>query len=266
MLDQITPVLLTYNEEVNITRTLSHLVWAKDVIIVDSGSTDTTLAAAAKFPNVRVFNRRFDTHGNQWRFAVEETQIATNWILRLDADYQVSDGLITELAQLNPNAPVSAYRIGFDYAIFSHRLRSSLYPPNTILLRRGCFSVRDKGHTEAWEVNDPIATLSSRVIHDDWKSTGQWLIGQARYMQRELDWMRVSKGGLARWLRLRPPMMPIAVFLYCLLGKGLLLNGRAGMFYALQRLVAEGVLSLMVLEEQLRDDAVSSKRHDSEKR
>jgi hypothetical protein len=37
-------------------------------------------------------------------------------------------------------------------------------------------------------------------------------------------------------------------------GKGLLLNGRAGMFYALQRMVAEGVLSLMVLEEQLRND------------
>jgi hypothetical protein len=114
--------------------------------------------------------------------------------------------------------------------------------------------VRDKGHTEAWEVNGLIATLSSRIIHDDWKSTGQWLTGQARYMQRELHWMRANKNGLARWLRLKPPLMPIAVFLYCVFGKGLLLNGRAGMFYALQRMVAECVLSLMVLEEQLRND------------
>jgi len=266
MLDQITPVLLTYNEEQNIARTLSHLVWAKNVILVDSDSTDGTLAAVAKFPNVRVFNRRFDSHGGQWRFAVEETQIATNWILRLDADYQVSDVLIAELAQLDPNANVSAYRIGFDYAVFSHRLLASLYPPNTILLRRGCFSVAERGHTEVWEVNGLIATLSSRIIHDDWKSTGQWLSGQARYMQRELAWMRENKGGLAWWLRLRPPLMPIAVFLYCLLGKGLLLNGRAGMFYALQRAVAEGVLSLMVLEEQLRNQSISFGRHDSEKR
>ena len=266
MLSHITPVLLTFNEEQNINRTLSRLAWAKDIVLVDSGSTDGTLAAVAKFPNVRVFNRRFDSHGNQWRFAVEETQIETNWILRLDADYQISEGLIAEMAQLDPNTPVSAYRIGFDYAVFSHHLLSSLYPPNTILLRRGCFSVRDKGHTEAWEVNGLIATLSSRVMHDDWKSTKQWLTSQARYMQRELDWMRVSKGGLTRWLRLRPPLMSIAVFLYCVFGKGLLLNGRAGMFYALQRMVAEGVLSLMVLEEQLRDDAISSARHDSEKR
>jgi len=262
MLGHITPVLLTFNEEENIDRTLAHLAWAKDIVVVDSGSTDGTLANVAKFSNARVFHRRFDSHGNQWRFAVEQTQIGTNWILRLDADYQVSEGLIAELAQLDPNAPVSAYRIGFDYAIFSHHLVSSLYPPNTILLRRGCFSVRDEGHTEAWEVNGPVIKLSSRIIHDDWKSTGQWLIAQARYMQRELEWMRANKDGLVRWLRLRPPLMPIAVFLYCVFGKCLLLNGRAGMFYALQRMVAEGALSLMVLEEQLRNDAISPERHE----
>ena len=46
--------------------------------------------------------------------------------------------------------------------------------------------------------------------------------------------------------------MPLFTFLYCLFVKGLILNGRAGIFYALQRLVAEAVLSLMVLEERLR--------------
>src|SRR5215469_9255416 len=126
MLDQITPVLLTYNEEQNIARTLSHLTWAKDVVVVDSGSTDGTLESLAKSSNVRVFNRRFDSHATQWRYAVEETQIATDWILRLDADYQVTDALVAELAQLDPHAPVNAYRISFDYAIFSRKLVSSL--------------------------------------------------------------------------------------------------------------------------------------------
>src|SRR5262249_10643501 len=124
----------------------------------------------------------------------------------------------------------------------------------------------DKGHTEAWDINGPVATVSAAIIHDDWKATGPWLIGQARYMQRELDYLHVGKGGLVRWLRLRPPLMPIAVFLYCLFGKGLLLNGRAGIFYALQRLVAEAVLSLMVLEEKLRTRAIQSDRHGSEER
>lgn len=65
MLDQITPVLLAYNEEQNIARTLSHLTWAKDVVVVDSGSTDGTLERLERFSNVRVFSRRFDTHAAQ---------------------------------------------------------------------------------------------------------------------------------------------------------------------------------------------------------
>jgi glycosyltransferase involved in cell wall biosynthesis len=255
MLEHITPVILTHNEEQNIARTMSQLWWAKDIVVVDSGSTDATLTMLTEFPNVRVFNRCFDTHANQWRYAVEETQIATDWILRLDADYQLSDALVSEVARLDPNAAVSAYRIGFDYAIFSHKLLSSLYPPNTILLRRNRFLVWDKGHTEAWDVNGPIATLSARVIHDDWKPTGQWLIGQARYMQREFAWLREHRAGLVRWLRLTPPLMPVAVFLYCLFGKGLIMNGRAGIFYALQRMVAEAILSLFVLEAKLRQQA-----------
>jgi glycosyltransferase involved in cell wall biosynthesis len=263
MLDHITPVLLTYNEEQNIGRTLSHLTWAKDIVVVDSGSTDGTLTVLESLSNVRVFKRDFDSHGNQWRYAVEETQIATDWILRLDADYQMSDALVTEIAALNPNAPVSAYRISFDYAIFCHKLRSSLYPVKTVLLRKGSFSVGDKGHTEVWDVNGPVATLGAVIIHDDWKPTGKWLIGQARYMQREMDYLHMDKAGLVGWMRLRPPLMPLAVFLYCLFGKGLLFNGRAGIFYALQRMVAEGTLSLMVLEEKLRNQIPRSARRGS---
>jgi glycosyltransferase involved in cell wall biosynthesis len=264
MLDQITPVLLTYNEEENIGRTLSRLRWAKDIVVVDSGSTDRTLSILTACPNLRVFKRRFDTHAKQWRYAVEETQIATEWILRLDADYQVSNALVSELAQLDPNAPVSAYRIRFDYAIFSQKLFSSLYPANTILLRKRKFSVSDSGHTEVWHVKGSITTLSGRVLHDDWKPTGGWLIGQTRYMQRELEWLRVGGAGLVRWLRLRPPLMPIVAFIYCLFGKGLIFNGRAGIFYALQRMVAEAILSLLVLEAKLRDRAGISSSDRSE--
>jgi glycosyltransferase involved in cell wall biosynthesis len=252
MLDLITPVLLTFNEEPNIARTLARLVWAKDIVVVDSGSTDGTRAILEKFRNVRVFDRRFDSHANQWRFATEETQIGTSWILRLDADYDVLDPLIMELARLDPSAPVNGYRISFDYAVYSRKLRTSLYPANTILLRRGCFSIRDKGHTEIWDVHGPVGGLSARIIHDDWKPISQWVIAQSRYQKRQLDMLHSGEKGVVRWLRVRPPLMPIGIFLYCLFGKGLIFSGRAGMFYALQRLVVESILALLVLEEKLR--------------
>lgn len=175
--------------------------------------------------------------------------------LRLDADYQLSASLIAELAQLNPDADISAYQVDFDYAIFSIRLTASLYPPKTIILRQGRFSVEDKGHTETWIVKGRTAKVDARVVHDDWKRTDRWIAEQVRYMRRELNQLRVTDLGWASWLRCRPPLMPMAVFLYCLFGKRLILNGRAGLFYALQRMVAEAILALMVLEERLRERA-----------
>jgi hypothetical protein len=74
-------------------------------------------------------------------------------------------------------------------------------------------------------------------------------------MRRELEKISGRRSGLRDWLRLRPPLMPFAVFFYCLFRKGLVLDGRAGLFYALQRMVAEAALSLMVLEARLRAKA-----------
>src|SRR5262245_23601525 len=159
MLSDITPVLLTFNEAHNIGRTLACLTWAKDIVVVDSESTDETTSIIAAFPQVRVFQRPFDTHGNQWRYATQETRINTNWILRLDADYEVTQALKDELSRLDPTAHVDGYRVSFDYAIFGQRLNSSLYPSNTLLLRKNKFLVRDKGHTEAWTVQGPVKDL-----------------------------------------------------------------------------------------------------------
>ena len=137
MLADITPVILTFNEAPNIGRTLSRLAWARDIVVVDSGSSDDTLSILGSFAKVRLFSRAFDSHAGQWRYATLETGIATPWILRLDADYQLSDALIEELKALDPASPASAYRIAFDYAICGKRLRASLYPPNTVLFRAG---------------------------------------------------------------------------------------------------------------------------------
>lgn len=250
MLDKITPVLLTFNEAPNIARTLSHLGWAKDVVVVDSGSTDSTLHILQSFPRVRIHHRPFDNHPAQWHYAVQNTGIRTEWILRLDADYQLSDEFIREMASLEPGASVAAYQVDFDYAVYSHRILSSLYPSKPVLLRQGRYSILDLGHTEGWIVQGSVGRLKSRIVHDDWKSMRDWVIAQIRYMQREEVKLRQKRTGLRDWLRLHPPLMPVVVFFYCLFVKGLLFSGRAGIMYTLQRLTAETILALIILERR----------------
>lgn len=250
MLRAITPVILTYNEERNIVRTLSALDWADDIVVVDSSSTDGTLAILKANPRVRVYTRAFDSHHGQWRYAMEETGIATPWVLRLDADYYLPAALIDEIAGLDAQGKDNAFRIGFDYAIYSQKLVSSLYPPNTILLRRGTFSIIDAGHTEAWKVEGPVGDLRAKAVHDDWKPVSDWVVAQKNYMTRELNAAKRSDRGVRDWLREHPPLMPLAVFFYCLFAKGLILDGRKGIFYTLQRTVAEAIYALLYLERR----------------
>src|SRR5690242_10843498 len=107
MFGRITPVILTFNEAPNITRALSALYWANRIIVVDSGSTDGTLAILKADPRIKVVHRTFDTHAAQWEFAINQTDIDTEWVFRLDADYVISKELCDELGRLNPDAQVS---------------------------------------------------------------------------------------------------------------------------------------------------------------
>src|SRR5215213_324195 len=123
MLDYITPLILTYNEAPNIARALEKLSWAKDIVVVDSFSDDDTIKIAKAFPNVRVIQRAFDCHRNQWEFGVKETGITTPWVLALDADYILSDELITELENLQPDIGTAGYRASFVYCVHGKKLR-----------------------------------------------------------------------------------------------------------------------------------------------
>src|SRR6266700_2999353 len=102
MLDQITPLILTYNEAFNIGRTLDGLRWASDIVVVDSFSDDETLEIIANFPQARVFQRKFDTFAGQCNFGLKETGISTEWVLNLDADYVLTADVIEELSSLKP--------------------------------------------------------------------------------------------------------------------------------------------------------------------
>src|SRR5436189_4267662 len=147
MLDQITPLILTYNEAPNIGRTLERLSWARDIVVVDSFSSVETLEIIARCPNARIFQRPFDNFAAQWSFAAKETGIATEWILALDADFLITDQLREEFVALEPAEKISGYKIPIAYYIYGRRLRSNLLPPLTLLYRRARAGFIADGHT-----------------------------------------------------------------------------------------------------------------------
>jgi glycosyltransferase involved in cell wall biosynthesis len=253
MLDQITPLILTYNEAPNIARALSVLSWAREIVIIDSFSDDDTVEIATSFPNVRVVQRAFDCHRNQWEFGLKETGISTPWVLALDADYVVSHELVAELQQLRPDPGIAGYRANFVYCINGRELRSGIYPPVTVLYRREAASYIQDGHTQRIALAGRNEDLRSRVLHDDRKSLRRWFSSQARYTELEAQKLLAAdtKGlGLADRLRRWRFVMPSAMLVYCLIVRGGVLDGWAGFYYAFQRASAELMLSLYLLQEQ----------------
>src|SRR5437762_3277104 len=102
MLEQITPLILTYNEAPNIGRSLEKLRWAREIVVVDSFSNDETIEIVSRFPQARIFQRQFDNFASQCNFGLKEAGINTEWVLSLDADYILTDELIDELVTICP--------------------------------------------------------------------------------------------------------------------------------------------------------------------
>lgn len=249
MLDQITPLILTRDEEANLERTLAQLTWASEVLIVDSYSTDSTLEIAKRFSNVRVVQRELDSLAGQSNFGLQ--QVRTPWVLLLDADYFVPNEFVEELRTLTPSPNVRAYRGAFRYAVNGRPLRASLYPPRIVLLQREHAQVWQDGHAHRVLADGDVAQLQSKIIHDDRKSFARFIQRQKKYMRQEAEKLRnADPRGLSMAGRVRRFVViaPFAVVIHSLFVKGLILDGWPGLRYTWERFVAELILSKELLK------------------
>lgn len=245
MLDQITPIIATFNEAPNIARVLNALTWAKEVLVIDSFSDDATLELCAQFENVRVIQNHYTGPTDQSNFGLAQG-IQTEWVMSMDADYIVTPSLLNEIANLTPSDDVQGFEIGFEYVIGGRPLRGSLYPPRTSLYRRKSAHYQQDGHTQRVVVDGLVLALEHRMQHDDRKPYRRWLASQRKYASQEaqkltgVHWQTLSWPDRLRYWG----VAPLAIVPYTLLVKGLAFSGVAGLEYTWQRVVAEVYLQL----------------------
>ncbi len=104
----ISAVIITLNEEANIADCLASVSWAREIVVVDTGSSDRTREIALRFtPNV---------HEREWKgYSDAKTHaisLATSeWVLSLDADERVTPGLRAEIESLPADPGVEGFLV-----------------------------------------------------------------------------------------------------------------------------------------------------------
>jgi len=110
---RLTAIVLTRDEELNLPACLASLRdWIENIVVVDSGSTDRTVEIAREH-DAKVVEHAFESHGQQWAWAVENVAAESEWVLGLDADQIVSDILRKSMLELFADAARLERHSGF---------------------------------------------------------------------------------------------------------------------------------------------------------
>jgi len=177
---KVSAVIITYNEEKIIRKTLSQLYWCDEIVVVDSYSTDNTVAICREF-GCDVYSRTFDGYGSQKQFAISR---ATNdWVLCIDADEIPTDNLIKEIRSIHPNTIYAAFSFPMNMVFldkeFLHGKESGRHFIRLFNRERGGVTA-DSVH-ESFKVVGPIKKLQHTILHYSYTSIHQCIEKLNRY-------------------------------------------------------------------------------------
>ncbi len=260
-------VIITYNEEANIGRTLASVQslianGRGEIIVVDSGSTDHTVEIAKSY-GARVSVEEWKGFAAQKNSAIEK---ATGyWILSLDADEELEPDLIDELAShKDVNAvnraegsrnwcltleqagtsnldKIKGLPIGYWISRKNHFLgrrikHGGFWPdPKLRLFRRDAGRFEDRAVHEDVRVNGPTGQLHSALVHHSYPTLSDYLDHMNRYSSLGAE--MIAAKGTVRFSTFNIIARPLATFLYNYIFRLGFLDGREGLLLHLYHAV-----------------------------
>ena len=197
--EKVSGLIITYNEEKNIKEVLQCFDFCDEIIVVDSFSTDRTVAIAESFPKVKVIQNKFEDFAQQRNLALENA--SNDWVLFLDGDERITPELKEEII-LTLNNPEKKeayyfYRLFF-FAGKPVHFSGTQGDRNFRLFRKSkCHYVPERKVHETLTVEGTIGTLKHKLLHysvSDYKSYREKavLYGKLRAEERFLKGKRYN--------------------------------------------------------------------------
>lgn len=191
MAADITAIILTKNEEINIADCIkSVMMIVKRIVVIDSYSTDKTVEIA-KYYGAEVFQHFFENYARQYMYGVETANIDTMWTLRIDADERLTPDSARELERLcndNMDTDISGIVLRFRKNFLGRDLLyGGVYPWK----KMNCYKTR-LGTIEDRKMDEHIVLSSGRNVemkndslHFDFKSLEHFIAKHNWYSSRE---------------------------------------------------------------------------------
>lgn len=186
---KLTALILTFNEELHIARSInSVLEVADEIIVVDSGSSDNTVNIAKKL-GARVLTNPFVTQARQFNWALSQLSPETDWVFRLDADEIITPQLSSSLKNFLANAPdsVMGAEVGRYMTFLGKKICwGGVFPvPVVRLFRFGKGKSEDRWMDEHIVVDGEVAHLSGGIVDDNQQPLSWWVSKHNHYANRE---------------------------------------------------------------------------------
>lgn len=220
-------VIITLNAAAQLGPCLQSVAFADEILVVDCGSTDTTLALARQF-GARVLHQDWLGYGAQKQFAIG--QAGHDWVLCLDADERVSDALRAsiEAALIAPGA--SGFEMPRCNRFMGRWLRHGEgYPDWSLrLFRRSQGRWSDDPVHEKVVLDGAPGRLRGDLLHESAEDLAQYLGKQNRYTTLQADalWRRGKRASVAQMAL--SPLLRFVKFYVLRLG---FLDGVAGLVH-----------------------------------
>lgn len=191
----VTAIILTKNEEKNIEKCINSIKpIVKRIIVVDSGSTDNTCdVAKALGADVMVNVLTPFLYAKQFLYAMENGNINTKWVFRIDADEELTEESakeIDELCNQNEDTDVNGIVVRFEVNFMGRPIRhGGVYPLRKLLLfKYGKGNIEDRcmdEHCVLWEGTSVEVKHDS--LHHDFKGLSYWIDKHNNYSTREMQ-------------------------------------------------------------------------------
>ncbi len=180
---KISALIITFNEEEKIKKTIDNLNFVDEIVVVDSYSTDKTIDILKQFPSVKVVQNKFENFSKQRNFALEH--VKNDWVLFMDADEIIPSKLKEEILLLTSNKmEYSAYEIYRQFYFKNKPVRFSGWQTDKVFRlfnKNKAFYEPSKLVHETLNINGNSTVLKNKLAHYSYSCYGEYKSKMTHY-------------------------------------------------------------------------------------